>query len=59
MQRAIQHFVDAIAGELVQIFPVLTRTGYKFDGWYANSADANPNPAKNTAAPSSRPTMFH
>lgn len=43
--------VDAIAGELVQNVPVLTRTGYKFDGWYANSADANPNPTKNTAAP--------
>ena len=44
-------FVDGIAGEFLQNVPVPTRTGYKFDGWYANSADANPNPTKNTAAP--------
>ena len=39
------------AGELVQNAPVPTRAGYTFDGWYANSADANPNPTKNTAPP--------
>ena len=44
-------FINAIAGEPVQNVPVLTRAGFIFDGWYANSADANPNPAKNTAAP--------
>ncbi|HVW61487.1 MAG TPA: InlB B-repeat-containing protein [Puia sp.] len=44
-------FVDAKAGELVQNAPVPTRAGYTFDGWYANSADANPNPTKNTAPP--------
>jgi hypothetical protein len=43
--------VTAIAGTLVQNAPVPVRTGNKFDGWYANSADANPNPAKNTAPP--------
>lgn len=44
-------FVTATAGTLIQNAPVPVRTGYKFDGWYANSADANPNPAKNTAPP--------
>ncbi|MCW3092908.1 MAG: hypothetical protein JWP81_3977 [Ferruginibacter sp.] len=44
-------FVNGIAGELVQNVPTITRTGFKFDGWYTNSADANPNPTKNTAAP--------
>jgi uncharacterized repeat protein (TIGR02543 family) len=44
-------FVDAIAGELIKNVPAPERPGYKFDGWYANSADANPNPAKNTAPP--------
>jgi len=44
-------FVNAMAGELVQNAPVITRTGYRFDGWYANSANANPDPTKNTATP--------
>jgi len=44
-------FIDGVAGELLQNVPVLTRTGFNFDGWYANSADANPDPTKNTAAP--------
>jgi uncharacterized repeat protein (TIGR02543 family) len=44
-------FLEATAGELLQNVPVLTRTGYTFNGWYANSADANPDPTKNTAAP--------
>jgi uncharacterized repeat protein (TIGR02543 family) len=44
-------FIEAIAGELVQNVPVLTRAGFTFNGWYANSADANPDPTKNTAAP--------
>jgi uncharacterized repeat protein (TIGR02543 family) len=43
--------VDAVAGQLVQNVPVLTRTGFTFSGWFANSADANPDPTKNTAAP--------
>jgi uncharacterized repeat protein (TIGR02543 family) len=43
--------VNAIAGQLVQNAPVLTRTGFTFNGWFANSADANPDPTKNTAAP--------
>jgi len=42
-------FVNATAGQLVQNAPVPSRTGFRFDGWYANSADANPNPTKNTA----------
>jgi uncharacterized repeat protein (TIGR02543 family) len=44
-------FVDVMAGQLVQNPPVPTRAGFTFDGWYTNSADANPNPTKNTAAP--------
>jgi uncharacterized repeat protein (TIGR02543 family) len=40
-----------MAGELVKDVPVLTRTGFKFDGWYANSADANPDPNKTPAVP--------
>ncbi|HVS98098.1 MAG TPA: InlB B-repeat-containing protein [Puia sp.] len=44
-------FVKVQAGQLVQNAPVPARAGYNFDGWYTNSADANPNPAKNTAAP--------
>jgi uncharacterized repeat protein (TIGR02543 family) len=43
--------VDVMAGELVKDVPVLTRTGFKFDGWYANSADANPDPNKTPAVP--------
>jgi len=39
------------AGELCDSVPELTRTGYKFDGWYTNSADANPIPEKNIKAP--------
>ncbi|HEV9036491.1 MAG TPA: InlB B-repeat-containing protein [Puia sp.] len=44
-------FVTVQAGQLVQNAPVPVRTGYSFDGWYTNSADANPNPTKNTADP--------
>ena len=44
-------FVEATAGELINNAPVPSRAGYNFDGWYTNSADANPNPTKNTAAP--------
>ncbi len=44
-------FVDVLAGELAKNVPVLTRTGFKFDGWYTNSADANPDPAKTPAVP--------
>ena len=44
-------FVTVEAGQLVQNAPAPVRAGYTFDGWYTNSADANPNPAKNTAAP--------
>jgi uncharacterized repeat protein (TIGR02543 family) len=44
-------FVKVTAGELVQNAPVPVRTGYRFNGWYTNSADANPNPTKNTAPP--------
>lgn len=44
-------FVDAVAGELVQNVPNPSRPEFKFDGWYTNSADANPDPTKNTAAP--------
>ena len=43
-------FVNAVAGELVKNAPAPARTGFKFDGWYTNSADANPDPTKNTAA---------
>jgi uncharacterized repeat protein (TIGR02543 family) len=43
--------LTATAGELLQGVPTLTRTGFTFNGWYANSADANPDPTKNTAAP--------
>ena len=43
--------LEATAGELLQNVPTLTRTGFTFNGWYANSADANPDPTKNTAAP--------
>jgi uncharacterized repeat protein (TIGR02543 family) len=44
-------FVTVQAGQLVQNAPAPVRTGYTFDGWYTNSADANPNPTKNTADP--------
>lgn len=44
-------FVNAISGELVQNAPAPSRTGFKFNGWYTNSADANPDPTKNTAPP--------
>jgi hypothetical protein len=44
-------FVRVTAGELVQNAPAPARTGFRFDGWYTNSADANPNPTKNTAPP--------
>ncbi|HEY4290281.1 MAG TPA: InlB B-repeat-containing protein [Puia sp.] len=44
-------FVKGTAGELIQNAPVPARTGFNFKGWYTNSADANPNPTKNTAAP--------
>jgi uncharacterized repeat protein (TIGR02543 family) len=44
-------FVTVQAGELVKDAPVPVRAGYTFDGWYTNSADANPNPTKNTADP--------
>ncbi len=44
-------FVNAVAGELVKNAPAPARAGFKFDGWYANSADANPDPTKNTAPP--------
>jgi uncharacterized repeat protein (TIGR02543 family) len=43
--------VKATAGALVQNAPTPVRSGFKFDGWYANSADANPDPTKNTTAP--------
>jgi uncharacterized repeat protein (TIGR02543 family) len=42
-------FVDVMAGQLVQDPPAPVRAGFTFSGWYANSADANPNPTKNTA----------
>jgi uncharacterized repeat protein (TIGR02543 family) len=44
-------FVTVNAGELVQNAPAPSRAGFKFDGWYTNSADANPDPTKNTTAP--------
>jgi uncharacterized repeat protein (TIGR02543 family) len=44
-------FVNTSAGQLISSAPVPSRTGYRFDGWFTNSADANPNPTKNTAAP--------
>ena len=44
-------FVTATAGELIKNAPVPVRAGFNFNGWYTNSADANPNPTKNTAAP--------
>lgn len=43
--------VNVVAGELVKDAPVLTRTGYRFDGWFVNSADANPDPTKTPAVP--------
>lgn len=43
--------LTATAGELLQGVPTLTRTGFKFDGWYTNAADANPDPTKNKTAP--------
>jgi len=43
--------VHVTAGELCDSVPALNRTGYIFDGWYTNSADANPDPTKNTKAP--------
>jgi len=42
--------ITGMAGSLAENVPVLTRTGFKFDGWYANSADAKPTPTQNTAA---------
>jgi len=44
-------FVEVEAGELAVGVPSLTRTGFVFNGWFTNSADANPDPTKNTAAP--------
>ena len=44
-------FIDAIAGTLVQNVPVLSRTGFIFDGWYTNAADANPDPTKTPKVP--------
>lgn len=41
--------VTVTAGELVKNVPVLTRGTYKFDGWYVNAADANPDPNKTPA----------
>ena len=41
--------VTANAGELIKNAPTPSRSGFQFDGWYANSADANPDPTKNTA----------
>jgi len=43
--------LEATAGEMLQNVPTLSRTGFTFDGWYANSADANPDPTKNKTAP--------
>jgi uncharacterized repeat protein (TIGR02543 family) len=43
--------VQATAGEIIKNPPVPVRTGFTFSGWYTNSADANPDPTKNTAAP--------
>jgi uncharacterized repeat protein (TIGR02543 family) len=43
--------VQVTAGELLKNPPVPVRTGFTFSGWYTNSADANPDPTKNTAAP--------
>jgi hypothetical protein len=44
-------FVTVQAGEMIPNPPALSREGFRFDGWYTNAADANPNPTKNTAAP--------
>jgi hypothetical protein len=44
-------FIDAIAGSLVQNVPILSRTGFNFDGWYTNAADANPDPNKTPKVP--------
>ena len=44
-------FVTVEAGEKISSPPALTRAGFRFDGWYTNAADANPDPNKNTAAP--------
>lgn len=41
-------FIDIEAGQMVNA-PVLTRPGFKFDGWFTNSADANPDPTKTPA----------
>jgi uncharacterized repeat protein (TIGR02543 family) len=43
--------VQATAGELIKNPPMPVRSGFTFSGWYTNSADANPDPTKNTAAP--------
>jgi len=43
--------VNVMAGELAQNVPVPVRAGFKFDGWYTNSADADPNPTKNVNPP--------
>jgi uncharacterized repeat protein (TIGR02543 family) len=43
--------VKISAGELIQNAPIPTRAGFTFNGWYTNSADANPDPTKNTAPP--------
>lgn len=42
-------FVEVPAGQLATGVPSLTRTGFKFDGWFTNSADANPDPTKTPA----------
>lgn len=44
-------YIYVVAGELAKDVPVLTRIGFKFDGWFTNSADANPDPAKTPAVP--------
>lgn len=44
-------FVQVKAGQLAQNVPVPTRPGFTFAGWFTNSADANSDPTKNTAAP--------
>jgi uncharacterized repeat protein (TIGR02543 family) len=43
--------IEVTAGDLIKNPPVPVRTGFTFNGWYTNSADANPDPTKNTAAP--------
>ncbi len=48
-------FVDVEAGQLAANIPVLTRTGFKFDGWFTNAADANPDPTKTPAVTKFKP----